>query len=310
MNNIEWQAQAVALSNTETMSWRGIAELLKVPRSTVSDYLREYEKFKDVEKLGGITHLYIPDNQVKDGVDLSYLNWIGQYIVRKRPDVIINAGDFADMESLSSYDIGKKSAEGRRVYKDIEVAKKAMKVLLKPLRDLQQKQIETGEPLYSPRMILTLGNHCNRINRYVEDNPQLSGFLSVDSLEYKESGWEVYPFLTPVVVDGISYCHYFVNNMTGKPLGGNALTMLKTIGQSFTQGHRQTLDVATRFLPSTGQQQWGLIAGACYSHEEDYKGVQGNHHWRGVIVKHNVINGSYDPLFISLDWLEKEYGTK
>lgn len=308
MTNNEWQSQAIALANTNTISWRGIAELLKVPRSTVSDFLRGYEKFKDVEKLGGITHLYIPDNQVKDGVDLSYLDWIGQYIVRKRPDVIINAGDFADMESLSTYDIGKKSAEGKRVQKDIEAAKKAMKILLKPLRDLQQKQIETGEPLYSPRMILTLGNHENRLDRHVNSNPQLAGFLGIESLGYEEAGWEVYPFLTPVVVDGISYCHYFPNNMTGKPLGGSALNMLKTIGQSFTQGHRQTLDVATRFLPSSGQQQWGLIAGACYSHEEDYKGVQGNHHWRGIIVKHNVVNGSYDPLFISLDWLEREYG--
>jgi hypothetical protein len=36
--------------------------------------------------------------------------------------------------------------------------------------------------------------------------------------------------------------------------------------------------------------------------------VQGNKHWRGIVVKHNVRNGSYDPLFISLGWLEKEYG--
>ena len=58
-------------------------------------------------------HLIIPDCQVKDGVPLEYLEWIGHYIVEKKPDVIINIGDFADMPSLSSYDVGKKSFEGR-----------------------------------------------------------------------------------------------------------------------------------------------------------------------------------------------------
>ena len=96
--------------------------------------------------------------------------------------------------------------------------------------------------------------------------------------------------------------------MTGKPLAGTAANMLKTIGESFTMGHRQVLDVSTRFLPASGQQQWGLICGGCYMHQEDYKGVQGNKHFRGIVLKHNVHNGSYDPLFVSLDWLEKEYG--
>jgi len=65
------------------------------------------------------THLVLPDMQVKEGVDLSYLDWVGKYIVDKKPDVIINIGDFADMPSLSMYDVGKKSFEGRRYKKDI-----------------------------------------------------------------------------------------------------------------------------------------------------------------------------------------------
>ena len=94
--------------------------------------------------------------------------------------------------------------------------------------------------------------------------------------------------------------------MTGKPLGGAAATRLKTIGHSFTMGHQQTLDYTVRFL-SNGQQQNGLVAGACYLHDEDYKGYQGNAHWRGVIVKHQVCDGSYDPMFVSLDYLCRRY---
>jgi hypothetical protein len=309
----EWKINALALNKAGVMSKREIARALGVPKSSVSDFLRAYQKVLDeppesVESEEGVTHLYIPDSQVRLGVSLDYLTWIGKYIVRKQPDVIIHAGDMADMESLSSYDKGRRSAEGKRVQGDIDVVVKGMEMLLKPMRDLQESQRQAGEKVYNPRMVLTLGNHENRINRHVDTNPELHGFLSVDSLKYKEFGWEVIPFLTPITLNGVAYCHYFPNVMTGKPLSGTAANMLKTIGTSFTQGHRQTLDVATRFLPTNGQQQWGIVAGACYSQDEEYKGVQGNHHWKGIIVKHNVLNGSYDPLFISLDWLESEYG--
>lgn len=303
---LPWQKQAIELSKSG-ISWRSVAIRVGKSKSTVSDFLRQYEgKPKSYQE--GVTHLYIPDSQVRKGVSLEYLRWIGEYIVRKRPDVIIHAGDFADMESLSTYDKGKRTAEGKRVQQDIDVSIKGMEILLAPLFKLQAEQRAAGEEVYTPRRVLTLGNHEDRINRHVDANPELHGFLSVESLKYKEFGWEVIPFLTPIIIDGIAYCHYFPNNMTGKPLGGSAMNMLKTIGCSFTQGHKQTLDVTTRFLPSNGQQQWGIVAGAAYTHDEDYKGVQGNRHWRGIILKHNVNNGSYDPLFISLDWLEKKYG--
>lgn len=327
----DWHTSAIKLAETKVLSWRSIAKSLGVSKSTVSDFLRGYFKWREegvayeVEEnlkpsdlftiqtskdIGGKTHLYIPDSQVRKGVSLDFLEWIGKYIVRKQPEVIVHAGDFADMESLSSYDKGKRTAEGKRVNEDIEVAIEAMKVLLKPLYDLQQSQLkEHGKVLYKPRMVMTLGNHEGRIDRHVNANPELHGFLSTDSLRYKDFGWEVYPFLTPVIIDNIAYSHYFPNVMTGKPLGGSVANMLKTIGTSFTMGHKQTLDVATRFLPANGVQQWGLIAGAGYTHDEDYKGVQGNRHWRGIVVKHNVKDGSYDPLFISLDWLKREYGS-
>ena len=74
-------------------------------------------------------HLVIGDTQVKPGISLAYLSWIGKYIVDKRPDVIVMIGDFADMPSLSSYDTGKKSFEGRTYKADIRAAIKGMDTL-------------------------------------------------------------------------------------------------------------------------------------------------------------------------------------
>ena len=51
--------------------------------------------------------------------------------------------------------------------------------------DLQQQEIkEFGSVQYKPKMVLTLGNHEERIMRHVNDNPELQGFLSYDNLRY------------------------------------------------------------------------------------------------------------------------------
>ncbi len=99
-------------------------------------------------------HCVIPDCQVKDGVDLSYLTWVGKYLSEKKPDVIVQIGDFADMPSLSSYDIGKKSFEGRRYKTDIEVTKKAMEMLLAPIKEYNERARRNKDKQYRPRMVM------------------------------------------------------------------------------------------------------------------------------------------------------------
>ncbi len=252
-----------------------------------------------------IKHLLIPDIQSKPGVSLDHLTWIGQYIIDKKPDVIVCIGDFCDMESLSSYDKGKRSFEGRRYNKDIEAGQKAMKLLLAPMKAYNKAQKKIKKRLYKPRMVMTLGNHEERIARACNLQPELDGILGYHHLPYED--WEVHDFLKPVIIDGVLYTHFLANPMTGKPYGGSALNQLVKVGQSFVVGHKQTLDMATRFTLD-GRQQWGIVAGACYLHDEDFKGYQGNAHWRGVVMLHDVRDGSFDPCVVSLDYLRGRYG--
>ena len=49
-------------------------------------------------------------------------------------------------------------------------------------------------------MVLTLGNHENRIDRAVNNNPTLEGLISTKDFEY-EKDWEVFPFLHPVFIN-------------------------------------------------------------------------------------------------------------
>ncbi len=250
-------------------------------------------------------HLFIPDCQVKEGVPLEHLTWLGQYIVEKKPDVIINAADFADLPSLCSYDKGKKCFEGRRYKKDIAAARKGMNLLLAPMKEFNARQRILKQKQYKPDMHLTLGNHEQRIQRAIESQAELEGLLSYNDLPYED--WTVHDFLKPVVIDGVMYVHYLANPMTGKPYAGTALNQLNKVQHSFCVGHKQTLDVASYFTP-LGKQTWGIVAGAFYQHDEDYKGYQGNAHWRGVVMLNDVHEGSFDPMFVSLEYLKRRYG--
>lgn len=251
------------------------------------------------------SHLMISDVQSKPGVPLDHLKWLGEYIMHRKPEVIVCIGDFADMPSLSSYDRGKLQFEGRRYREDIKVAKKAMDILLAPMREFNRRMVKNHKTRYTPRMVMCLGNHEERIQRIVNENPEFEGLIGYDDLPYQE--WEVHDYLKPVFIDGVCYTHYLANPMTGKPYGGSALNQLTKVCHSFVVGHKQTLDVATRFTLE-GKQQWGVISGAYYLHDEDYKGYQGNHHWRGVVYAKDVKDGNFCPFFISLDYLRKRYG--
>lgn len=253
-------------------------------------------------------HVVIPDTQAKPGAPTDHLKWIGQYIVDQfhdQPIKIIHLGDHADMPSLSSYDKGKKSMEGRRYLQDIEAANEAWQILNKPLNDFNLNRRKTRHAKWQPERHILLGNHEDRINRAVESDAQLEGVISTDDLIYAKTGWQVHPFLSPVFLDGVGYSHFWYNPMNGRPLGGTAEGRLKTLGHSFTMGHQQTYLTAIRYV--NDQQQRGLIAGACYLHDEDYKGPQGNHHWRGILIKHQVNNGAYDLMEVSLDYLCRRY---
>src|SRR5712664_1674831 len=248
-------------------------------------------------------HFIIPDCQVKPGHNYDYLERIGCYLVDLQPEVVVNIGDFSDMPSLSSYDVGRKSFEGRRYKADVEASHEAMGRLLKPLNEFNQQQRKNAKKQYKPRMVLTLGNHENRIDRVVDGDPKLDGTISIDDLDYKSFGWEVHPFLDVIVIDNIAFSHYFVSGPMGRAITTPALTLNKK-HMSTVCGHQQGRQVAYGYR-ADGKRIASIIAGSCYEHDEDYMGPQGNRHWRGVVVLNEVNDGEFDEMFCSLDYLER-----
>jgi hypothetical protein len=129
--------------------------------------------------------------------------------------------------------------------------------------------------------------------------------LSIKDLRYESYGWEVYPFLEVVVIDGVAYSHYFTSGSLGKPCS-SAAVMLNKKHMSCIAGHQQGLQIAMGHR-ADGTPITSVIAGSCYEHDEDYLGPQGNKHWRGVLVLHEVKDGAFDIMPVSLAYIKNKY---
>jgi hypothetical protein len=159
---------------------------------------------------------------------------------------------------------------------------------------------------YTPRKVITFGNHEHRADRFVQENPELEGLIGTEVLAATIPTWEVHPFLKPVQIHGIFFQHFVANPMSGKPYGGTVQNILKNTGNSFVMGHKQVLDIAIR--PTLdGRHQLGIIVGACYKHDEGYKGYQGNNHFRGCVMLTEVTDGYALPSPVSLEYMQKVY---
>jgi len=253
-------------------------------------------------------HLVIPDTQVKPNSPTDHLRWAGLYAAEKKPDVIVHIGDHFDMPSLSSWDVGKKSFEGRRYKDDIEAGIHAMEVFLQPIRDEQQRLKVNKHKQWRPRMVFTLGNHENRIERAIESDPKLDGLIGYKDLQLDEMGWEVYDFLDVVIIDQIAYAHYFTSGIMGRPVS-SARNMLSKKMMSCIMGHVQDRDIAYG-RRADGTNILGLFSGIYYQHDEDYLTPQTNSSWRGIWMLNEVANGGCDELPVSMNYLRNKYQGK
>lgn len=252
------------------------------------------------------THMVIPDCQIKPGLDLSHLTWAGRYAAEKKPDTIIILGDFADMESLSSYDVGKKVFEGRTYLADIEAAKEGMYAFMAPILEEQARLRTNKQKIWKPRLVLTLGNHEARITTAINNDRKLDGLISIDDLDYEAYGWEVIPFLEVINIDGILYSHYFVTGVMGRPVGSARMLVTKK-HMSCTMGHVQSTEIDLSQRRGDGKPIIGLFAGIYYQHEESYLNAQSNKQHRQIWMKYEVDDGFYYPHAISLEYLRGKY---
>ena len=243
------------------------------------------------------THLVIGDPHCNPKASNDRFLWAGKLARDLKPDTIICMGDFSSLDSLSSYDKGKKSFEGRRYKKDIDHAHDALEKFNKGLNGRRS------------RKVMLLGNHEDRIDRIVDETPELDGTISTKDLKFKEFGWEVFAYQEPVAIDGVHYCHNYPTGIMGKPISGDniARSLLLKNKVSSTVGHCHLFDYSMCTIPS-GRKVLGLSAGCYLHHKEDYARNTQRLWWSGLIVKRNVRQGEYDIETIEYNTVKRRYG--
>lgn len=245
--------------------------------------------------------LVLPDSHARPGVSPRRFLWLREFLKECAPDILLCLGDLADMPSLSSYDgssltgNGKRKAsfDGRTVADDLHAANVALDIL--------------GS--WKGTKVFLVGNHEQRIDRALDNVPELKGTLSTGSLHLK--GWEVVPFLEEYEVRGVAASHYFVTGVMGKSVGGEypAAALLKKQYRSCIMGHSHIWDVAIR---RGKHKMMGLVAG-CYldpQQKEVYAGPAQALWTSGVTLLKGVSGGFPQEgwQFISTKWLENVYG--
>lgn len=250
------------------------------------------------------THLFITDSHSHYKHNNKRAEYLGHLICDLKPDVVIHGGDSADMPSLASFDKGKKSFQGRTYRADIDSHLDFLSRMFFPIRKAKRKL---------PRFYFLEGNHEHRIKRAIDLQPELEGAIGFKDLELDRYFDEIVEYNggSPGVLklDGVNYAHYFVSGVMGRNIAGEhpAYSLISKQYDSCSAGHTHTADYAIR-TDTNGRKIHGLIAGTFSDYDNDWAGEANRLYWRGCVFKRGVDKGNYDPEFISLARMKKEYG--
>lgn len=257
-----------------------------------------------------VSHLIIPDAHTHPEDNFRRFVWLKNLIMDRKPEVIVQIGDWWDMGSLCSYDAGKKSFVFQNIKKDIETGHNVESLVFGWLADYNAQQKKNKKKGYNPIFVKIMGNHEDRMRRLLDYEPRLEGSFSMDDFKTQVKGLNetFVDFLDTCVVDGIAYSHYFVSGVQGRPASSARALGAKT-HMSATMGHTHTLEAHDTVSP-LGTRARALVCGSF--HDKDHEGFGGPQvdqvWWNGLIYKHNVLNGDYDREELSVERLEQLYG--
>lgn len=253
-----------------------------------------------ITKKLGKTHLVIGDAHSDPKVSNRRFDWLANFIEDKKPDVIIDIGDFGNFDSIGKYNKGKKDSWGLTFQNDVKAFRDASKRAFGRISSIKG---------YKPSIFRLGGNHDEgRIIKIVNENPELSGAIDVDKLGLTDYNAKYIPFLKVKVIDGVAYSHYFYDKDSRFALSSARVVLQKKLGSS-TWGHSHIRDFAEG-VAADGRRAITLNVGCFLDPNQSmgYAGAQGNARWwSGLVLKHGVHKGNYDPEFWGINRIKERY---
>lgn len=221
----------------------------------------------------------LPDVHINTTVPKPY-QVVKNFIKLYKPDEIVLLGDYMDVQSLSAWDMDKrKLMEGRRYKKEVEVTNKEL--------DFLQK--------HSKNITYIEGNHENRVERYIEKNPEMEGLLEIkDCLNLDERGIK---YVEMNKLYKVGHCYLTHGLYTNKYHASKHLTSL---GCNIIYGHTHRPDISSMIMKMQKPiMAWGL--GCLCDKEPDYlRGRPSNWVDQFAIMEFETKTGEFTVLPINI----------
>ena len=233
--------------------------------------------------------------------------WLGKYIHDKKPKRVIDLGDGADMTSLNSFDTRRPAALVHQNYgEDIECYNDFQEKLRHAIKKSKRRR---------PHWIGFEGNHEHRIKKALEADPRLTAKpgsnygVAYSHLQTKKwfDEYHEYENSGPAIAryGGVDFAHFFSSGNFGSATSGvnHALSVINNRHNSSVCGHSHKRNIYFK----DGANSIGLVVGCYKGHEEGWAAQANKDWWHGVVLLKGMSNGMFEPEFISIEQLKKEY---
>jgi hypothetical protein len=188
----------------------------------------------------------IGDLHVAPGQDLSRIRWIARHIKETKPDHIVQIGDWASFDSVSTHDpIGSiKAKRSPSLRQDMDCLNESLALFDRELG-----------PSSIPKTV-TLGNHEDRVRRYEELRGELEGSIWTEVLqEFAQFRWKTYDFGKVVFIGGVGFVHVPLNQI-GKP-HSSPNVMGNNLAHDLVKGHSHRATYQT--FPKIGEDRGVML---------------------------------------------------
>ena len=193
---------------------------------------------------------------------------LGKFVLDYKPDCIVHLGDLADLQSQARYTsqrglytLGEEMecvAEHVHAFEDVLLKDRIQS------RAMKKKQ-------YKPRKVFCLGNHDVRNN--ITD---IEEFMT-------DCGWEVHDYLEPVTIEGITFAHCMMKELSEQPCT-TAEELLQNWHSDVVVGHSHVQDYAESYNIGTDKRIHAIKCPSFNSYDTGWA-VQTRNKWaRGFLL--------------------------
>lgn len=260
--------------------------------------------------------LWVSDGHATPGEsaeEFGRFSWLGHYIAKEKPDVIILGGDFWDNPSLNGHKgstllpASGKELPGQAAKHDLiadwEAGKDAISTILGVYRadNERHRRDRHLERQYHPQVYYLEGNHEDFWNRASARHPSLRSMLSSSSAaEYLRSfGAEWIPARDKLILGGVAFQHFFPDRR-GMPIPLTSLLnrqlMSNVSGHTHSYGEREE-------VRADGRVQRAIVGG-CWKSPKRLQHADR----AGLLMMHDLRDGEFHHSFIPQHVVGREYG--